>query len=76
MQEFSGRPDMTFSCKQKEFHFGHFSCRVSFKASYMFKYSINSLEFSEAAKQWIINCVRFKQTSSEIADLWIVASVF
>ena len=84
IQEFSGRPDMTFSCKQKqssnrfEISYSHSSYRVSCKASWVFNYSIKSLEFSGAATQQIINCVRFKQTSrnSEIARLWMVASVF
>ena len=47
------------------------------KTSWVFNYSIKSLEFSEAAKQQLINCIRFKQTptNSKIACLWMFASV-
>ena len=56
-QEFSGRPDMTFSCKQKQnsnhFEISHRSFLIwgLCKASWVFKYSIKSSEFSGAAKQ-------------------------
>ena len=46
---------------EREFQTNHNVRFETVKVSFVFKYSIESLEFSGAAKQIII-CVKFKQT--------------